>query len=116
MTVGCWPIQVTIWAALSLEKRKRAEYKSIVNLLQATRLLLATDPDRQVCLRAPAFSVVKFYGREGASSGLGFAVADGAGKTAGGEFVGLEVIFDFAWSIFDVSDWFCGSRVRAFCQ
>ena len=48
--------------------------------------------------------VVKVYGREGASSGLGLAAAEGAGKTAGGEFVGLAVIFDFAWSIFAVRD------------
>jgi hypothetical protein len=75
------------------------------------------DPEQEPArLRRRRVRVVKVYGREGVSSGLGLAAEEGAGKTAGGEFVGLAVIFDLAWSIFAVRDWFCGSRVRAFCQ
>ncbi len=57
---------------------------------------------------------MRFYREEGTNSGVGVGVADGAGKTGAGEFVELEVIFAFAWSIFEVSDWFCGSRFKAF--
>ena len=77
---------------------------------------MVTNPEEQAARVRRRGRVEKFYGREGASSELGLAVTDGEGKTAGGEFVGLAVIFDFAWSIFAVRDWFCGSRVRAFCQ
>ena len=37
--------------------------------------MLATDPDRQVCLRAPAFSVAKFYGRDGRPIAPSYVVA-----------------------------------------
>ena len=43
------------------------------------------------------------YGCDGANSGLGVEAGEGAGIT-GGELVGLEVIFDFAWSILEASD------------
>src|ERR1700733_11380043 len=44
------------------------------------------------------------YGCDGANSGLGVEAGEGAGITGGGELVGLEVIFDFAWSILEMSD------------
>lgn len=56
------------------------------------------------------------YGWTGDDSGLGLEVAEGAGKIEAGVFAGFEVILAFAWSIFDAIDWFCGSRVKAFCQ
>ena len=61
-------------------------------------------PSRRPARLRRRVRVVKVYGREGVSSGLGLAAVEGAGKTAGGEFVGLAVIFDFAWSIFAVRD------------
>ena len=53
-----------------------------------------------------------------AACGVGTAhdVAEGAGKIGVGEFAGLEVILAFAWSILEATDWFCGSRLMAFCQ
>jgi hypothetical protein len=44
------------------------------------------------------------YGCEGADSGLGVEAGEGADITGGGELVGLEVIFDFAWSILEMRD------------
>src|SRR5580692_12461932 len=54
------------------------------------------------------------YGWAGDDSEVGLEVAEGAGKIGVGEFAGLEVILAFAWSNFDATDWFCGSRFMAF--
>ena len=59
---------------------------------------------------------VTLYGWPGYDSEVGLEVAEGVGKIGVGELAGLEVILALAWSIFDATDRFCGSRFMAFCQ